>query len=87
MPDGETRDMMRGSISEARARGAPVIIASSEIEHKIGSEFCIPLIPVHPFLAPLVHVIPFQYIALELAKRLGRNIDRPRNLAKSVTVL
>jgi len=41
---------------------------------------------VHPLLAPIVSVVPLQLLAYETAVLLGRDVDQPRNLAKSVTV-
>jgi glucosamine--fructose-6-phosphate aminotransferase (isomerizing) len=41
---------------------------------------------IHPWLTPLLTVLPLQLMAYETALRLGRDVDRPRNLAKSVTV-
>ena len=39
-----------------------------------------------PWLAPILHVVPLQLLAYEVAKRRGCDVDQPRNLAKSVTV-
>jgi glutamine---fructose-6-phosphate transaminase (isomerizing) len=39
-----------------------------------------------PFLAPVVNVIPLQWLAYAIAVRRGADVDQPRNLAKSVTV-
>ena len=45
------------------------------------------LVPqISNFLQPILHVVPLQFLAYWIAKRLGCNIDQPRNLAKSVTV-
>jgi glucosamine--fructose-6-phosphate aminotransferase (isomerizing) len=41
---------------------------------------------VHPLLSPMVSVVPLQLLAYETALLLGRDVDQPRNLAKSVTV-
>ena len=41
---------------------------------------------IHPWLTPLLTVLPLQLMAYETAVKLGRDVDRPRNLAKSVTV-
>jgi len=41
---------------------------------------------VHHLLAPVVSVVPLQLLAYETAVCLGRDVDQPRNLAKSVTV-
>jgi glucosamine--fructose-6-phosphate aminotransferase (isomerizing) len=39
-----------------------------------------------PLMAPVVSVVPLQLLAYGLARRLGNDVDRPRNLAKTVTV-
>ena len=41
---------------------------------------------VHDILMPLISVIPMQLLAYDIAVMRGRNVDQPRNLAKSVTV-
>jgi glutamine---fructose-6-phosphate transaminase (isomerizing) len=42
--------------------------------------------PTHEMLAPLLAVLPLQLFAYHIAVALGRDVDQPRNLAKSVTV-
>ena len=41
---------------------------------------------VHPVVAPLVYALPLQLLAYHTAVHMGRDVDQPRNLAKSVTV-
>jgi glutamine---fructose-6-phosphate transaminase (isomerizing) len=40
----------------------------------------------HEFLSPLLTILPLQYLAYEVARLRGTDVDQPRNLAKSVTV-
>jgi glucosamine--fructose-6-phosphate aminotransferase (isomerizing) len=47
---------------------------------------CLPVPPVHRFVAPLVYALPVQLIAYHTAVFMGTDVDQPRNLAKSVTV-
>jgi glucosamine--fructose-6-phosphate aminotransferase (isomerizing) len=47
---------------------------------------CLVVPEVDPILAPMVNVVPLQLLAYWMARRLGRDVDQPRNLAKSVTV-
>ena len=47
----------------------------------------VPLPPHHPALSPILTVIPLQLYAYYTALKLGYDIDKPRNLAKSVTVM
>jgi glucosamine--fructose-6-phosphate aminotransferase (isomerizing) len=42
--------------------------------------------PTEPLLSPLVDVVPLQQLAYEVARATGNDVDRPRNLAKTVTV-
>ncbi len=74
----------RASVHEVEARGANVItIVMNDVSD---SKDDIILMDVEEMLAPLVTVIPTQLIAYYSALNLGRDIDKPRNLAKSVTV-
>lgn len=76
------------NVQEVRARGAYTIVIAEE-----GDEAVVPYadelirVPAVPtLLQPLVSVVPLQVFACELAVARGNNVDRPRNLAKSVTV-
>ena len=74
----------RSNIQEVKARGAKTIIISLESVSDASDD--IVLSDVHSSLAPLLSVIPTQLIAYYKAKELKLDIDKPRNLAKSVTV-
>lgn len=75
---------IRGNVKEVVARGAnPCIISMKGLEQE-GDRFVLPT--VHPLLTPLVAVIPFQLISYYAALHRGCDVDKPRNLAKSVTV-
>lgn len=74
----------RSNLKEVQARGAKtfkIVMESCKIE---GDEVIIP--DVHPLLTPLVMVVPTQLIAYYAALERAYDIDKPRNLAKSVTV-
>ncbi len=76
------------NLEEIRARGGHVIAIGSEGDTetaKLANEF-IGLPEAAWGTQPLLSVIPLQLLAYGCAKALGRNIDKPRNLAKSVTV-
>ncbi len=77
-----------GNIQEVRARGGKVIALATEGDERIRSlaQDVVHLPPVHPILAPIVSIVPLQLLAYEVAVLLGRDVDQPRNLAKSVTV-
>ncbi|MEK4027285.1 glutamine--fructose-6-phosphate transaminase (isomerizing) [Pseudobacillus sp. FSL P4-0506] len=75
---------IRGNVKEVTARGAnPCIISMKGLESE-EDRFVIPA--VHEFLTPLVSVVPLQLIAYYAALHRDCDVDKPRNLAKSVTV-
>lgn len=75
---------IRGNVKEVVARGAnPCIISMKGMEEE-GDRFVIPA--VYEMLTPLVSVIPLQLISYYAALSRGCDVDKPRNLAKSVTV-
>lgn len=82
-------DKMINNIKEVTTREAKVIVLATEGDEqiaKIGDKvFYIPEISI-PILYPLLSVVPLQLFAYHIANILGRDVDKPRNLAKSVTV-
>ncbi|MDY7220781.1 glutamine--fructose-6-phosphate transaminase (isomerizing) [Halalkalibacterium halodurans] len=75
---------IRGNVKEVAARGAFPCIISIEGLNEEDDTFVLP--KVHSHLTPLVSVIPLQLIAYYAALHRGCDVDKPRNLAKSVTV-
>jgi glucosamine--fructose-6-phosphate aminotransferase (isomerizing) len=88
LPNNEHRDRTLSNLQEAAARGAPIIAFANEEECALDSlaRTVIRLPPVHPTLAPILYTIPLQLFAYHVAVLRGCDVDRPRNLAKSVTV-
>ncbi|MGI8987770.1 MAG: glutamine--fructose-6-phosphate transaminase (isomerizing), partial [Nocardioidaceae bacterium] len=84
----QLHDKIVSNISEVRARGAVTIaLAEDGDEEIIGvADHVIRLPKVPTLLQPLVSTVPLQVFACQLASLLGRDVDQPRNLAKSVTV-
>ncbi len=81
------RDKMRSNVAEAVARGATVVAIASDEDLDADGDHVLRVPSVtDPVLAPVVEVIPLQLLAYGLARRLGNDVDRPRNLAKTVTV-
>ena len=74
----------RGNISEVVARGAKVLTIAEENVAKESDD--IVLNQVHPYLSPISMVVPTQLIAYFATLHRGLDVDKPRNLAKSVTV-
>lgn len=74
----------RGNVSEVGARGANVLTIVEENVAKEGDDII--LMSVHPYLSPISMVVPTQLIAYFATLQRGLDVDKPRNLAKSVTV-
>ncbi|RKY38957.1 MAG: glutamine--fructose-6-phosphate aminotransferase [Candidatus Omnitrophota bacterium] len=76
------------NIEEVKARKAKVVAIATEGDEKI-KRLCDEIIYIpgtHKYLYPLLVALPLQLFAYYIAEKLGREIDKPRNLAKSVTV-
>ena len=86
-PRDEVQDKTRSSLQECKARGARVAVIHTEGD-SIGelADLSIPVPETSPLFSPLLTVLPLQLLAYRTALALGRDVDRPRNLAKSVTV-
>ena len=88
LPNDKHREKTIASIHECRARGAKIILIHEEgdLEAAEEADISIPVPSCSYILTPLLTVIPTQLIAYRAALALGCDVDRPRNLAKSVTV-
>jgi glucosamine--fructose-6-phosphate aminotransferase (isomerizing) len=86
-PNDGVQDRTLNAIHECKARGARIILIHEEGDpiSEIG-DINISVPKTHPMLSPLITVLPTQLIAYHAALKLGNDVDRPRNLAKSVTV-
>ena len=86
--DEKISDKTISNIKEVKARGANVIYLTTDKLAKVGDFYNkIILIPkVNPLLQPLITILPLQLISYHVARFNKRDIDKPRNLAKSVTV-
>jgi len=89
IPPDETRDRMLGNVRELKARGAFVmaIAAANDEETRSLVDEVIPMPPHHPAVSPILNAVPLQLYAYYVALANGFNIDKPRNLAKSLTVM
>ena len=72
------------NLEEIKARGGKVIVVSQFDDFKDFS--CVKLSKFDELFMPIVSVIPMQFLALKICELFGYNPDKPRNLAKSVTV-
>jgi len=88
IPQDEMHEKMLSNIHEIKSRKGPVIAIATEGDDKVRdiADDIIEIPPTLDFLNPILTVIPCQLLAYYCAKFLNRDIDKPRNLAKSVTV-
>src|SRR6202158_3727730 len=84
-PQGAVYDKVMSNLEEIRARGGPVIAITCEgdedIEARADEGIYVP-----EYLQPLVTAVPLQLLAYRIGLLRGCDVDKPRNLAKSVTV-
>lgn len=78
-----SKNMM--NLQEAKARGGCILTLGDEYNPSVSDQH-IALPSCHPFLSPILEAVALQLTAYHFACSLGHNVDRPRNLAKSVTV-
>ncbi len=88
VPHGTTYDKVMANMEEVKARGGPVIAIASHEDPKIESiaDDVIRIPSVPQILQPIVTVVPLQLLSYHIALLRGCDVDKPRNLAKSVTV-
>ena len=87
VPNDHVKDKTVSAIHESKARGAKIILIHEEGDDiSLEGDVNIAIPKVHSLLSPLLTVVPLQLIAYHTALALGNDVDRPRNLAKSVTV-
>ncbi|MGM0124065.1 glutamine-fructose-6-phosphate transaminase (isomerizing) [Enterococcus sp. AZ194] len=82
--DAVTGAHTRGNLKEVESRGAKTLVIASEALAKPTDQLVLP--NVHPLLSALLTVVPTQLIAYFATLQRGYDVDKPRNLAKSVTV-
>ena len=82
-------DKLVSNVREVKARGADVLgVTTSSRGEELGRvvDGVLRIPDVHPMLLPSLEVVPMQLFAYYVALQRGCDIDKPRNLAKSVTV-
>jgi len=83
---GKVSEKTRSNLEQVKARGGRVISVGSDPEsHQIADE-AIAVPATSEWLSPLLNTIPLQILSYHIADLRGCDIDKPRNLAKSVTV-
>ena len=81
-------EKMMGNVAEVRSRGATVVLLANDghDEAAVHGDEVLWVPETHPLFAPIVDVVPLQLFAYHVARARGLDVDRPRNLAKTVTV-
>ncbi|MCC2651003.1 MAG: glutamine--fructose-6-phosphate aminotransferase [Microvirga sp.] len=77
------------NMQEVAARGGRIILITDErgaLEAGLDTMATIVMPSVHPIVAPIINAVPIQLLAYHTAVFMGKDVDQPRNLAKSVTV-
>ena len=88
MTEGRVREKILSNLSEAKVREAPIIVVANhgDEEAKAIADYVFWVPKVDELLSPIVNVIPLQLLAYHIADIEGKDVDQPRNLAKTVTV-
>jgi glucosamine--fructose-6-phosphate aminotransferase (isomerizing) len=88
MPRGPVYEKVMSNLEEVKARGGPLIAVACEGDDEIAERadevIYVPDVP--DYLQPLIAAVPLQLLAYHIAVLRGCDVDKPRNLAKSVTV-
>jgi glucosamine--fructose-6-phosphate aminotransferase (isomerizing) len=91
-PRGRVYEKMLSNVQEVKARGGRIVAVAFSGDGDIGgvlepaTDTVVTVPPTDEIWSPLLMVLPLQLIAYHVALRAGRDVDQPRNLAKSVTV-
>mgnify|MGYP002682852778 FL=1 len=88
VPQGTVYDKVLSNLQEVKARGGPVIAIVDHVDPQVTklADAIITIPKVEAFLQPIIAAIPLQLLSYEIALLRGCDVDKPRNLAKSVTV-
>ena len=85
---GKVYEKILSNAEEAKARNARMIALTNSTDEKLNElfDFIITVPEVDEIFSPVVAMVPLQLLAYYIAEFLGKDVDQPRNLAKSVTV-
>jgi glucosamine--fructose-6-phosphate aminotransferase (isomerizing) len=84
--EGQVAEKTRSNIEQVKARGGVTVsVGSDGASHAIADSY-VPVPRTSEWLSPILNTIPLQLISYHIAEIHGCDIDKPRNLAKSVTV-
>ncbi|MBO7380144.1 MAG: SIS domain-containing protein, partial [Neisseriaceae bacterium] len=87
-PNDKLLDKVKANMQEVAARGGRLFVFTDDDSNiQPDKQVAVIRLPRHVgILSPIVHVVPVQLLAYHTALALGTDVDKPRNLAKSVTV-
>ena len=86
MTDKELTHKTISNLQEVITRGAKTFIVTNQDLENVSFDEVIRIAPISPYISPILSVIPLQLLAYYISKEKGLDVDKPRNLAKSVTV-
>ncbi len=86
LTDEEIAEKTISNIKEVKARGAYIILVTNMMPNEKFYDKIITIDKIEEILQPILTIIPLQLLSYRIAKNKGCDIDKPRNLAKSVTV-
>jgi glucosamine--fructose-6-phosphate aminotransferase (isomerizing) len=86
--EGRVREKILSNIAESKAREAPIILVANHGDEEAAAlaDHVLWVPRVDEMLSPIVNVVPLQLLAYHIADIDGKDVDQPRNLAKTVTV-
>ena len=86
--EGRVREKVLSNIAESKAREAPIVLVANHGDEEAAAlaDHVLWVPRVDELLSPIVNVIPLQLLAYHIADIEGKDVDQPRNLAKTVTV-
>ena len=84
--DPKLVDKSVSNIQEVITRGAKTLVVTNQILPNGNFNYVINIPPTNPLISPILSVIPLQLLSYYISKNKGLDVDKPRNLAKSVTV-
>ena len=73
------------NIQEVISRGAKTIVVTNQTINK-SFDYVVEIPEINKYLSPIISIIPLQLLSYYISKEKGLDVDKPRNLAKSVTV-
>ncbi|NND83013.1 MAG: glutamine--fructose-6-phosphate transaminase (isomerizing) [Gammaproteobacteria bacterium] len=87
-PNNELLEKLKSNLEEVRARGGKLFVFADQHSGLTSDEeaMVLEVAPVNNYIAPILYVVPLQLLSYHVALNKGTDIDKPRNLAKSVTV-